>query len=84
MPTLRTLALALPALLGSALVAAVSPEEAARLDKDLTPVGAERAGNAAGTIPAWTGGVTEAVSVAPGDAISVRFQDLGTVSMRFT
>lgn len=60
MPTLRTLALALPALLGSALVAAVSPEEAARLDKDLTPVGAERAGNAAGTIPAWTGGVTEA------------------------
>ncbi|MFO0585832.1 MAG: 2-oxo-3-hexenedioate decarboxylase [Anaeromyxobacter sp.] len=31
-----------------------------------------------------TGGVTEAVSVAPGDAVSVRFQDLGTVSMRFT
>lgn len=60
MPTLRTLALALPALLGSALVAAVSPEEAARLEKDLTPVGAERAGNAAGTIPAWTGGATEA------------------------
>jgi len=60
MPTLRTLALALPALLGSALVAAVSPEEAARLDKDLTPVGAERAGNASGTIPAWTGGATEA------------------------
>ncbi|MDH5620134.1 MAG: DUF1329 domain-containing protein, partial [Gammaproteobacteria bacterium] len=24
---------------------------------DLTPVGAERAGNAAGTIPAWTGGL---------------------------
>ena len=60
MSTLRTLALALPALLGSALVAAVSPEEAARLEKDLTPVGAERAGNAAGTIPAWTGGATEA------------------------
>jgi hypothetical protein len=60
MSTLRTLALALPALLGSALVAAVSPEEAARLEKDLTPVGAERAGNAAGTIPAWTGGTTEA------------------------
>ena len=60
MPTLRTLAIALPALLGSALVAAVSPEEAARLDKDLTPLGAERAGNAAGTIPAWTGGIAEA------------------------
>ena len=60
MSTLRTLALALPALLGSALVAAVSPEEAARLEKDLTPLGAQRAGNAAGTIPAWTGGATEA------------------------
>ena len=42
------------------LAAGVSPEEAARLDQDLTPMGAERAGNAAGTIPAWTGGVTEA------------------------
>lgn len=33
--------------------AAVSAEEAARLGKDLTPVGAERAGNADGTIPEW-------------------------------
>ena len=39
--------------------AKVSPEEAARLDADLTPVGAERAGNAAGTIPPWTGGITQ-------------------------
>ncbi|MBS0317432.1 MAG: 2-oxo-3-hexenedioate decarboxylase [Proteobacteria bacterium] len=30
-----------------------------------------------------TGGVTEAIAVAAGDAIAVRFQDLGTVSMRF-
>lgn len=30
-----------------------------------------------------TGGVTEAIAVAAGDAISVRFQDLGMVSMRF-
>lgn len=30
-----------------------------------------------------TGGVTEAVAVQAGDAIAVRFQDLGTVSMRF-
>jgi hypothetical protein len=29
----------------------------ARLDGELTPVGAERAGNEAGTIPAWTGGL---------------------------
>lgn len=35
--------------------AAVSPEEAARLGKDLTCVGAEQAGNAAGTIPPYTG-----------------------------
>jgi len=26
--------------------------------QELTPIGAERAGNAAGTIPAWTGGIT--------------------------
>jgi len=32
-------------------------EVAARLDADLTPVGAERAGNADGSIPAWTGGL---------------------------
>lgn len=39
--------------------AAVTKEEAQRLDTDLTPLGAERAGNAAGTIPAWTGGLVE-------------------------
>jgi len=37
--------------------AAVSPQEAARLGADLTPLGAEMAGNAAGTIPAWDGGL---------------------------
>ncbi len=30
-----------------------------------------------------TGGVTEAIAVKAGDNVSVRFQDLGTVSMRF-
>ncbi len=30
-----------------------------------------------------TGGVTEALRVEPGDNVAVRFQDLGTVSMRF-
>lgn len=39
--------------------AKVSPEEAARLGKDLTPMGAEKAGNADGTIPAWDGGITQ-------------------------
>jgi len=37
--------------------AKVDPAQAARLGSDLTPLGAERAGNAAGTIPAWTGGL---------------------------
>ena len=37
--------------------AALSPEEAARLGKDLTPLGGEMAGNADGTIPAWSGGL---------------------------
>lgn len=37
----------------------VEPEQAARLGKDLTPLGAERAGNAAGTIPAWDGGLAK-------------------------
>lgn len=37
---------------------AATPEEVARLGKDLTFVGAEKAGNKAGTIPAWEGGIT--------------------------
>lgn len=40
--------------------AAVSAEDAAKLKTTLTPFGAERAGNADGTIPAWDGGLTEA------------------------
>ncbi len=38
--------------------AAVSAQEAVRLGKDLTPLGAERAGSKDGSIPAWTGGIT--------------------------
>ena len=38
------------------VMAKVTPEEAARLGQDLTPVGAEMAGNADGSIPAWDGG----------------------------
>lgn len=56
--TLQRLALAaaLAALLPAH--AAVTPEEAARLKNELTPFGAERAGNKEGTIPPWTGGYT--------------------------
>ncbi len=42
--------------------AAISAEEVARLGKDLTPVGAIKAGNADGAIPAWSGGITQAPS----------------------
>ncbi len=44
--------------LASQSFSAISAEEAARLGRDLTPVGAEKAGNADGTIPAWDGGIT--------------------------
>jgi len=37
---------------------AATPEEAAKLQSDLTPLGAEKAGNKDGTIPAWDGGYT--------------------------
>ena len=33
------------------------PEEAAKLGTSLTPLGAEKAGNADGTIPEWAGGL---------------------------
>lgn len=39
--------------------AAISATEVQRLQADLTPVGAERAGNAEGSIPKWLGGNTE-------------------------
>jgi len=42
----------------SSVAAKVPESELARLETDLTPMGSERAGNAAGTIPAWTGGLT--------------------------
>ena len=45
-------------LFGPVADAAVSEQQAALLKSHLTPVGAERAGNADGTIPAWTGGYT--------------------------
>jgi hypothetical protein len=44
-------------LLAGAALAAVPPEQAAQLGKTLTPIGAEQASNADGSIPAWTGGL---------------------------
>ena len=39
--------------------AEITEEEAARLGKDLTPLGGEMAGNADGTIPKYEGGITK-------------------------
>ncbi|MGJ7512950.1 DUF1329 domain-containing protein [Pseudomonas baetica] len=49
---------------GPEAFAAVSAQEAAKLNNELTPLGAEKAGNKDGTIPAWTGGYTKPI---PGD-----------------
>jgi hypothetical protein len=53
------LAAALACIAGSAM-AGLSQADVERLGKDLTPVGAEKDGNKAGTIPAWNGGITKA------------------------
>jgi hypothetical protein len=45
--------------------AGASAEDIARLGKDLTPVGAERAGNKDGTIPAWDGGLKGPAPIDP-------------------
>ncbi|MDE0373061.1 MAG: DUF1329 domain-containing protein, partial [Rhodospirillales bacterium] len=52
-------ALVLGCVLAAPAAAEIPAEEIARLGADLTPLGGERAGNAAGTIPEWTGGITE-------------------------
>lgn len=52
---------ALTALIASPLIAlAATSDDAARLGGDLTPFGAEKAGNKEGSIPAWTGGMAKA------------------------
>ncbi|MBH3337588.1 MULTISPECIES: DUF1329 domain-containing protein [unclassified Pseudomonas] len=55
--TLKMLGALSLSLLASGVLAAVGEQEAAKLGNSLTPLGAEMAGNAAGTIPAWTGGL---------------------------
>jgi hypothetical protein len=53
----NTLVLAAALLAAAPSWSAVSQQDAARLGADLTPMGAEKAGNADGTIPEWTGGI---------------------------
>lgn len=55
---LRTFAIVLLAGCAFQVQAKVDAAQAARLGNELTPLGAEKAGNAAGTIPAWNGGIT--------------------------
>jgi hypothetical protein len=82
MKTIKTttvmIALLTVTLLCSFANAGVSVEEAKRLKSDLTPLGAERAGNKEGTIPAWEGGFTEppaGVTINPGDRYPDPFKD---------
>jgi len=51
-------AMLMTGLIVTAAFANVSPEDAAKLENELTPVGAIRAGNEDGTIPPWEGGIT--------------------------
>jgi hypothetical protein len=46
------------------VMAGVSADEAAKLKTELTPLGANKAANQDGSIPAWTGGMSRAI---PGD-----------------
>jgi len=70
-PTPATVVLALILLFMSTATvsqAGARPDEVHRLSEDLTPVGAQRGANETGTIPAWTGGITEPPApYSPGD-----------------
>ena len=55
--TLASVAVSL-ALLSTATLAKVSPAEVAKLNTELTPMGAVRGANKDGSIPAWNGGIT--------------------------
>ncbi|HEV2675640.1 MAG TPA: DUF1329 domain-containing protein [Aliidongia sp.] len=59
--TVAGTAIVLAMLLAGAAEAAADQEDAAKLGHELTPFGAEKAGNKDGTIPAWDGGLTHAL-----------------------
>ncbi|QRY77922.1 DUF1329 domain-containing protein [Pseudomonas sp. PDNC002] len=63
---LQSSALAL-SLLATGVMAAISPEEIAKLGTSLTPLGGEKAGNADGSIPAWTGGLKPGAAALDGN-----------------
>ena len=62
------LCLVITAAYASVSGAGARPDEVERLSQDLTPIGAERGPNASGSIPAWTGGITDPpAGYQPGD-----------------
>ena len=56
----KLLSLVAGIILGAPAMGAVSAADAAKLGAELTPLGAEKAGNTDGSIPAWDGGITSA------------------------
>ncbi|CAI8887147.1 MULTISPECIES: DUF1329 domain-containing protein [Pseudomonas] len=66
-----TLALSL---LSTSILAAVSEQEAAKLGTSLTPLGGEKAGNASGSIPAWTGGLKPGAAPMTNDFLGNPFE----------
>lgn len=68
MRKLTLLSSAIALVLSCSAAAKLSPDQVARLGADLTPLGAEKAGNKDGSIPAWEGGITSApAGYKPGD-----------------
>ena len=60
MKKLTLISSAIAMVLSCSVAAKITPEQAAKLGNELTPLGAEKAANADGSIPAWTGGITAA------------------------
>lgn len=59
MKKLITLTMAFGIAFSGSSLAKIDAEQAKKLSTDLTPLGAVRAANADGSIPAWSGGITE-------------------------
>lgn len=68
MKKLTLLSSAIALVVSCGVMAKITPEQANKLGNELTPLGAEKAANADGSIPAWTGGITQApAGYKPGD-----------------
>ena len=70
--TTTTIAAALMLTYAGNALAAVSAEEAAHLGKNLTMIGAEKAGNKEGTIPEYTGGLSKHQNALARDGVDAR------------